>query len=416
MPDADLKLPEQPKSVSPSTIASQPAPDVERPHEQLPPGYFAAPGCKTSWAFTGGLEYILWFLADSKVNPTVASSDFLSNPGATALGSVGDGESVNRAPISGGRLTLGYWQIEDNPWIRDGVRDFGVEAVFLVIGQVGKTFANDDSPVIVRPFFDLNDRTESGFVVAAPGLATGEINVHAQANLWGGEANVWKNLYFKYPGSDFTLAGMVGFRFLSGDDELQISSTTLYNTNLLPSSPFFPFAGSRLDVVDSFSTHNRFYGAQAGIASKCYIEPNVWFEGDLKLALGMTTEDLNIAGSQLLTMPNGTSKAFTGGVLALPSNIGSFRHDQFAQVPELDGKIGWAVQKHLTLSLGCTVMYWSRIARAGEQIDRQIDITQIPNFPLNAGATPTALERPSVPYAQSDLWAVGCILGAEVKW
>jgi Putative beta barrel porin-7 (BBP7) len=358
----------------------------------------------------------LWFLADSKVSPTVASTDILSNPGAGALGSVGDGESAKRTPISGGRFTVGYWQVDDNPWIRDGVRDFGAEAVFLFIGRASATFQNDDSPTIIRPFFDLNDRIDSGFLIAAPGVATGEIKVHAQASLWGAEANVWKNVYNNYPGTNFSLAAMVGFRYLNGNDELQISSTSFYNPNLPPSSPFFPLAGSRLDVFDSFATRNRFYGAQAGMATKCYIAPNIWFEGDLKLALGVTAEDVNIAGSQLLTTPNGTTKGFTGGVLALPSNIGSFHHNLFAQVPEMDGKVCWEVQTHLNLYTGFTAIFWNRIARAGEQIDRQIDITQIPNYPPGAGAIPTGLARPTVPFAQSDLWALGAIFGAEVKW
>jgi hypothetical protein len=398
-------------------VPSQPAVGAQSPYEMPAANCCPALAGKTERVFSANVEYYLWWLGSSKETPALASTNFLSTPGASLLGgSIGDGDSADRKPISGARLSVGYWQVEDNFWVQDGIRDWGVEAVFFFIGQASKSFDNDDLPVIIRPFFDLNNRTESGFIVAAPGLDTGEINVHVRANEWGAEANLWKNVYWKYPGTCFTLAAMVGFRYLSGDDELQMSTVSVYNPNLPPASPFFPLAGDRLDVFDSFTTHNRFYGAQGGLDVKTYIAPNVWFQGDLKLALGVTDEQIEIAGSQLLFMPNGTTKSFTGGLLALPSNIGNFHKDKFAQVPEMDGKLGWAVYKHLTLSLGFTAIYWSKIARAGEQVDRQIDITQIPNFPPNAGVLPTGLNRPTVPFAQSDLWELGVLFGAEIKW
>ena len=37
--------------------------------------------------------------------------------------------------ISGGRFTLGYWMIEDNPWVPEGIRTCGVEARFFFVGS-----------------------------------------------------------------------------------------------------------------------------------------------------------------------------------------------------------------------------------------------------------------------------------------
>jgi Putative beta barrel porin-7 (BBP7) len=395
-----------------------PALSSSRPlaHDQDAAGLGAAPCGKTCDAFTVDVEYLLWFLANSHDTTPIAATNFLANSGAQVLGAVGDAEHPKAGPTSGGRLTSGYWQYDDNFWVPGGIRDFGGEAVFFFVGQRGLNVHNDATPDLVRPFFDLNNRQESGFIVAAPGLATGEISGHAQANLWGGEINAWKNIYYSFPGTTGTVAMMAGFRYLSGDEEIQIGSVSVFDPNISPASPFFPFAGNKLDVFDSFTTHNRFYGAQVGISGKCYLIDQFSIEGVFKLGLGVTSEDLNIEGGQLRTFANGSTAVYQGGLLALPSNIGSFHRDKFAQVPELDFKMAYAVSKNLSLNGGFSTLYWSRIARAGQQIDREIDITQIPNFPQNAGAIPTGLGRPGVPFTQSDLWALGASLGLEFKW
>src|SRR5262249_29953378 len=186
--------------------------------------------------------------------------------------------------------------------------------------------------------------------------------------------------------------------------------------NLAAFPSFLPFAGNRIDVFDSFTTHNRFYGAQVGINSKWWVESLMIVEGTFKLAVGETSEDLNVAGAQVRTFANGTTATSVGGLLALPSNIGHHPHSQFAQVPELDFSLAYPIINHVTISAGFSALYWSRILRPGQQVDRAIDITQIPNFPGAAGAVPTGLASPSVPFQQSDLWLLGIRIGLEAVW
>jgi hypothetical protein len=371
---------------------------------------------RNSALFTFDADYLLWFFGNSRNSNVIASTNILTAPSTNIVSALGDAEHAQNAPVSGGRVAFGYWQTEDNFWVPGGIRDYGAEAVFFFLGQRGFTVGNGQNPDLIRPFFDLNNRQESGFIVAAPGLATGEITGHVQANLWGAELNGWKNLCYNFPGTYSSVAMLAGLRFLSADESLQVTSTSVFNPVLPPASIFFPFEGNRLTVFDSFSTHNRFYGGQLGIAGKCYAIERLSLEADFKLALGVTSEDFTVVGNQFRTFANGSTATYTGGLLALPSNIGQFHRDKFAQVPEIDFKLSYWVTNHLTLSTGFETIYWSRIARPGEQIDRQIDITQIPNFPLNAGATPTGLGRPALPFAQSDLWALGLTFGAEIKW
>jgi len=377
---------------------------------------FGEPGQKPSGVFTVNAEYVLWYLAGRNDSSIIASTDILTNPGAALVETAGDADHTGRAPISGGRVAFGYWQLQDNPWIPGGARDLGVEAVFFFIGQRSVNATNGPTPTLVRPFFDLNDRQESAFIVAAPGLATGSISGHAQVDLWGAEANVWKGLYYNYPGTNLTVSMMGGFRYLSADSLIEVSSTSVFDPNLPVTSVFFPFSSNRLEVFDSFATHNRFYGGQFGIDGKWWVFDKFCVEGAFKLGLGVTSEDLTIVGSQFRTFANGATASYTGGLLALPSNIGQFHRDKFAQVPEFDLKSSYPVMDHLTLTGTFSALYWSRIARPGQQVDRQLDITQIPNFPLNPGAVPTGLGRPAVPFNQSSLWVIGASFGVEVKW
>jgi hypothetical protein len=372
-----------------------------------------------SWgAFTADAEYVLWFLANSK-NAVPVASPALVPQGTTPLGDLGDAaHGRNEQPFSGGRFAVGYWLVDDNPWVRGGIRALGVEARFFFVGQRSVDFRNDTSPTLLRPFFDLNDRRESGFVVAQPGVAIGSIVANSRLdNLWGGEANAWANLYHNDPGTTCALNGMVGFRYLSSDHQLQISSVSDYSTNLAGAPTLNPnLAGTSLTILDSFTAHNRFYGGQVGLSAQAWPVPWLMFQAGVKVALGVTAEDVSVAGSQVQTFPNGQAQTFPGGVLALPSNIGHFQKSQFAQVPEAELKVACRVTDHLTLSGGFSALYWSRIAQASAQVDREVDVTQLPNFVPPAGAVGANLGHPAVPFKQSDLWLLGITLGAEVIW
>ena len=58
--------------------------------------------------------------------------------------------------------------------------------------------------------------------------------------------------------------------------------------------------------------------------------------------------------------------------------------------------------------------------RPGDQIDRTIDVTFIPNPPVNpaTGMTPafSGLNRPTVPFRQDHLFVTGIQFGAEWRW
>jgi hypothetical protein len=373
---------------------------------------FATPTQGTRGVISGEAEYVLWFLVGSK-NAFPISTTF---PGLPALGELGDEERQN-VLASGGRFSIGYWMVQDNAWVTQGIRDLGVEANFLFVGRRSASVSTDTPAQLFRPFFDLNDRIDSGFLVASPGIATGSINAHASIEFWGAEANVWKNVYFNEPGTSCLVDMMAGFRYLNSNSTLDISSVSSFNQTIAAGSPFAPFAGNLLQVTDSFTTRNNFYGGQFGVAVKTIPgDDKINFEASIKIALGNTAEDVSISGNQLRTFANGTTAASNGGLLALPSNIGDHHFNRFSQIPELALKATYPVGSHLRLLAGFSALYWTNMVRPAAQIDRSIDISQIPNDPLAAGATPTGLAHPGVTFKQSDAWLLGINLGVEYRW
>jgi hypothetical protein len=134
-----------------------------------------------------------------------------------------------------------------------------------------------------------------------------------------------------------------------------------------------------------------------------------------KIAIGVTHQTVSIDGNQRLGLPSGGPPLiFAGGLLATPSNIGSFEADRFSVVPELTLTAGCYLTGNLRAFVGYNALYWSNVVRPGRQIDRIIDLTTVPNsfFP----GDPTLPNRPGVFFTQSDLWVHGINFGMEYRW
>ena len=85
-------------------------------------------------------------------------------------------------------------------------------------------------------------------------------------------------------------------------------------------------------------------------------------------------------------------------------------------VPEVGVNVGYNFTPWLRGFLGYNFLYWSNVVRPGEQIDREINVRQIPgpNFPT--GGSNTTVARPTVPFKSTDFWAHGVNLGLELKY
>src|SRR5262249_15160438 len=142
----------------------------------------------------------------------------------------------------------------------------------------------------------------------------------------------------------------------------------------------------------------------------------------MKFAFGNMNERLEIRGASGytdLSKPNpstggiNTGSAY-GGLYANASNIGSYNHDEFAFIPEINMNLGLNVTRGLTAYVGYNFMWVNNIARPAEQFSPIVNTATVPSSP-NYGAT----NRTSVPrqiFSQDEFWLMGVNFGLMLRY
>jgi hypothetical protein len=183
------------------------------------------------------------------------------------------------------------------------------------------------------------------------------------------------------------------------------------NVNALP-GVLGPLATNGV-AIDNFHTRNQFYGGQLGGRME-FRYAGVFLDLQTKVAFGSMSETVAILGAQQITPAGGTSTPFLGGLLAEPSNIGTQMRNRFCIVPEANLNVGYQVASFCRLYIGYSVLCASSVVRPGEQIDRSLNVAQIPNF--NFPNPPPAPLRPLPPFATSAFWAQGINFSTEFRY
>ena len=399
---------------TPNKVLATMAPDTVSPGDWAEGSYQNGQVCGPPGRVWISAEYLLWWFKNDHIPPLVTlgtpeSFGILGEPGTT----VDFGGGAIEHPLHhGGRFTVGAWLNE--------CQTKGIEADYFFLGRNTENFTTGSTgapgtAVIARPFFDVFTGTPSSEIVAFPGVATGNINVAHRQSLQGAEVNGICNLCCcgecddcgGYHGRRIDL--LAGFRWLNLQEDLTIRE----NVTITDPALVGIFGFSHASVVDQFITQNNFYGGQIGLRGE-------WWRGRLfvnargTLALGDTEQHVRISGSTVLTLPDGTVVTRPGGLLALPSNIGSFHHDDFSVVPELRINVGYQVTDHLRAFIGYTFLYWTEVVRPGEQVNLNVNSTQIPTS-LEFGPL-VGPAQPSFSFHHSDFWAQGLNLGAEFRF
>jgi len=380
------------------------------------PGWETVGGMFTSNRFYADADYLLWWTKGSTAPVLLTTGSALSPTG----GNLGDpttqvlvsGDDTLGGQRSGGRFRMGWWC--------DDCHDLGIEAGGFFLGEAveRQQFSSNamGMPLLARPFFSVNPAPgfpfgqESSELVALPGQFSGSTSFEAKSNFWGADINLRKRLAGN---CGYRMDGLVGFRFLSLSDSLTATENI---QGLIPGT--FAF-GTNVMVTDQFKTSNQFYGGQFGLDTR-------WTMGrwsmDLltKIGIGSTSSTVEINGSQTVFSGGTTSIRpgnFAGGLLALPGNIGRYHQETFSVVPEVGLNLGYQLTDHIRLVGGYNFLYWSSVMRAGEQIDRSIDESRVPNLGLGLQMPqPALLNRPIPLMRSTDYWAHGLNLGVHVTW
>jgi hypothetical protein len=323
------------------------------------------------------------------------AAGIIGTPGTQVL--FGD-THVNDDLRSGLRTRLGAWL--------DCECKLGIEARFFILEGRGDGLSVSCPPgsdqIFARPFINAATGAQDAELVCFPGVVSGTAAVDA------GSANF---LGFDLLGREalcctpcFRLDFVGGYRFLRYDDNVRIVES------LAPeAAPFVP--GTQIAVDDSFGAQNHFHGGGIGLA--CAFQRGPWsLDVMAKIDVGKVFREVTILGNTTVTVPGAAPAGSTGGLLTQVTNIGTFRSDDWALAPQLDLEIGYRPTDHVRLFLGYSLLVWTEVARAGEQIDPVVNRTLIPP----ATQPITGPLRPAVSPNQSDLWVQGLSVGLEWRY
>ena len=75
-------------------------------------------------------------------------------------------------------------------------------------------------------------------------------------------------------------------------------------------------------------------------------------------------------------------------------------------------QVGYQLTPHVRTFVGYNCLYWTNTLRPGDQIDRVVDLSFVPNF----AAGGTVANRPLPTFRQADVWAQGVQFGVEARW
>ncbi len=258
-----------------------------------------------------------------------------------------------------------------------------------------------------RPFFDVVAGAENSQLIAFPGLVAGTVRVTESTSLQGWEGN---SVYNLFRGPTAQIDALLGFRYLQLNEGLRIGE----DLSVLPDVAGLGGTGFR--VTDQFETRNRFYGGQLGARGQ-FRWGNWSLTTVAKVALGDSHQIVAIDGSTIITPPAGSGLAggaFPGGLLALPSNIGRYHRDEFAVVPEGTINLGYWVTRYMRATVGYTFLYYSSVARPGDQVNRSVNPGLLPvNLPTGAATGPA---QPAFQFHTTDFWAQGLNVGLAFQW
>ena len=333
-------------------------------------------------------DYGMWW-TKGNFTPALVTTGPLDQAGTAIL--FGDSD-LNAGFRSGFGVTLGVWM--------DPCQTSAIEARYLGIGRdTAEFFASDATHAVLdRPFFNLQTGVQDVEETVAPGVTDGNIAV-ASASDFQAVDILLRHALARQCG--FRIDGLVGYRYERLNEGLSIHE---FQTVIdLP-----PLAvGTTIATDDVFQTRNEFHGGVIGVNTQWQ-----WcrwsFDMLAKMALGTTRSEVTIAGSTTTTPPGGaTPTVASGGFLALPAQVGQYRQSQFAVAPELGLTLGYNMTCRLRATLGYSVLYLSKVARPGDQVNLNLHPDWFPPAQLNA---------PSFKIVTNDFWAQGLNLGLDYRF
>lgn len=358
--------------------------------------------CDRFWAEA---EYLYWQIKSTpQPVPLVATGPIVPNQ-TPVLGQPGTsvvlgGHDIHNKLRSGGRFTAGYWFCKDPTW--------GVEASYMFLAKASKTHSVSSSgqlgsQFLTLPFFDPVANRESSTRIALPGSFSGAAVLKVTNDMQGAELNGLMKWGYS---CNFDWNLIAGFRYWNFDERLVFTTNSpdIVNPDVFKTE-------------DQFHTRNNFYGGQVGLGAR-YTWDRFFLKAKGKIALGAMQEQVLINGNLMSTdfSATGALETFPAGYLAASTNSGKHSRTRFAFIPEAIINLGYQFTDCLSLQVGYTFLYVNNVVRAGNQIDRTINPSQVPGITLDPSTALVGTPRPMPLSKTSSLWAQGLNVGLEYSF
>lgn len=378
-----------------------PTPPAPVPLPDLPP----AGGFDPRFRHWASIDYFMAWTPRTSLPPLATANMFaqpvLGDPNTVTL--LGGGRR-SRGEFEGMRFVLGSWG-SGNPL-------YGSELAYHFLGSktdraVVSGGGVGGEALLGRPLF--NPRTgQEDVVPLSHRMMLGDLVVSETLRVQGWEVTWLRQLY----GNEVVrVSGLAGYRYFMVNEGLrleqisQFSGVSQYGLNTL----------YRSAAADQIDAHNRFHGGTLGLRTQVALG-GLFAQLDTKVSLGRTTEVVRISGQTVATADSAAGHAvnyFAGGVFGQPTNTGRTARGVFAVLPEANVRLGYQFSDKSRVFVGYQFTYLSDAVRAGEQLDRVVDLSQTSSDPL--ALLPPAI-RPRVPFTRSDFWVQGVTLGVEWRY
>jgi hypothetical protein len=377
--------------------------------------------CGPAGRFWFRADYLRWWTKAADAPPLVTTSPpgtppqdagVLDVPGTEVLIGGGDGNALSR---DGVRFVLGGWI--------EACQHYGIEVDYFLLDEQSDDnhLSSLGAPILARPFFNTQLNMQDSELIAYPGIVTGTVAVDYRTKFQSLAPRFRHNLRCDNfsaapcggPGcwddcgpSPCGIIGgsrvdwTIGYRYLKLEEELRISEDLMSQAD----NTFATF-----DLSDAFETSNEFNGLELGMIWDAYHGRwSMEFAG--RFALGNNVRRVSINGATT-SVVQGAAFQDVGGLLALPSNIGTYEDDEFVVIPEFSLTLGYQLAPRVRFLVGYTVVYWSNVARPGEQIDLNVNPDLLPPAMNTNG-----LMAPSFALNDTSFWAQGINLGLDWRW
>lgn len=355
------------------------------------------------------VDYLILFSDGFRVPPLVAGSaagtprplvGVLGDPATNVL--LGN-QRINDDAMSGLRLGFGHW-------LDDCGNHAMTSSIYFLGSDTVDTFPHNGSDIISRPFFNVDPGVNAADseLVNMAGIVDGEITVGADTDIFSTSTGLQKMLHCCANASCSTSRRMdafLGYRHFSLEDSLVITEAL----NSSAANGFLP-ANTRFDVLDRFETENRFNGVELALLASLRKQRWAW-SANSRVAFGNTSQRVFIDGATTVTVPANPAVVQPYGILAVPSNIGTYERDKFGVYSETQLKLGYQVSNRLQLQFGYNFVFLNSVARAGDHVDLTVNGTQIdPNV---AVAGPL---RPRFDFVDESIFLHGLSFGLNYRF